>query len=146
MKAKKKQLKKKKKVVKKVVKKRKKVLVAKKKKIVKKVKIKKTSRPKQKSPEQDFLAGSFFKAKIKVIGIGGGGGSIVSQISRSLGKASFVAADTDVRAFKKKAGIKNFLFGQQLTHGLGTGVNPELGRLAAEGAKEKIIKLFDDQD
>ena len=142
MKAKKKQLKK----IKKVVKKPKKVLVAKKKKIVKKVKIKKTSRPKQKSPEQDFLAGSFFKAKIKVIGIGGGGGSIVSQISRSLGKASFVAADTDVRAFKKKAGIKNFLFGQQLTHGLGTGVNPLLGRQAAESEKERIAGLFLDQD
>ncbi|MSU54513.1 MAG: hypothetical protein EXS48_01565 [Candidatus Staskawiczbacteria bacterium] len=136
MKAKKKQPKKIKKsvkdAVKKAVKKPKKLLI-----------IKKT---KLKSPEQDFLAGSFFKAKIKVIGIGGGGGSIVSQISRSLGKASFVVADTDMRAFKKKAGIKNFLFGQKLTHGLGTGVNPQLGRQAAELEKERIAHFFADQD
>ncbi len=93
-----------------------------------------------------FLQSSFFKAKIKVIGIGGGGGSIVSEIGRSLHKATFVVADTDVRAFKKRKGIKYFLFGQELTHGLGTGVNPELGRQAAESEKEKISQLFSGQD
>ncbi len=91
-------------------------------------------------------AESFFKAKIKVIGIGGGGGSIVSEIGRSLHKATFIIADTDIRAFKKKSGIKYFLFGQNLTHGLGTGVNPELGRMAAEQEKDKISHFFDDQD
>ena len=62
--------------------------------------------------QEQFLPKSFFKAKIRVIGIGGGGGSIVSEIGRSLHKASFVVADTDTRAFKKKSGIKKFLFGQ----------------------------------
>ena len=93
-----------------------------------------------------FPAESFFKAKIKVIGIGGGGGSIVSEIGRSLGKATFMVADTDMRAFKKRAGIKQFLFGRELTHGLGTGVNPQLGRLAAEKEKDRISHFFDDQD
>lgn len=87
-----------------------------------------------------------FKAKIRVIGIGGGGVSIVSEIGRSLGKASFVVADSDVRAFKKRPGIKNFLFGQQLTHGLGTGLNVELARQAAQAEEEKIKKLFEGQD
>ena len=100
----------------------------------------------QRKSKPSFLADSFFKAKIKVIGIGGGGGSIVSEIGRSLNKATFVVADTDARAFKKRAGIKNFLFGQELTHGLGTGVNPELGRQAAESEKEKIARFFEDQD
>lgn len=94
----------------------------------------------------DVPGKSLFKANIRVIGIGGGGGSIVSEIGKSLHKASFVIADTDARAFKKKQGIKYFLFGQELTHGLGTGVNPDLARLAAEQSQEKISHLFDGQD
>src|SRR3989338_2545318 len=70
--------------------------------------------------------------RIKKIGVGGGGGSIVSEIGRSLEKATFVIADTDVRALKKKTGIKYFCFGQNLTHGLGTGVNTRLAKQAAE--------------
>ncbi|MDO8530109.1 MAG: cell division protein FtsZ [bacterium] len=140
---------------KKIVKKAKKILH--KKKIVKKVKKSvKKSKPAVKklkvqsmaasSASETFIAKSFFKAKIKVIGIGGGGGSIVSEIGRSLHKASFVIADTDVRAFKKRRGIKYFLFGQELTHGLGTGLNVDLARRAAESEKEKIGKLFEGQD
>ena len=101
---------------------------------------------KNNNSREKFSAQSFFKAKIKVIGIGGGGGSIVSEISRSLHKATFTIADTDVRAFKKKTGIKYFLFGQELTHGLGTGLNTELAKSAAENEKEKIAKLFENQD
>ncbi len=93
-----------------------------------------------------FPAESLFKAKIKVIGVGGGGGSIVSEIGRSLEKATFVIADTDVRALKKRTGIKYFCFGQNLTHGLGTGVNIEIARQAAEQDKEKFSSLFKDQD
>ena len=93
-----------------------------------------------------FPAEAFFKAKIKVIGIGGGGGSIVSEIGRSLHKATFVVADTDARAFKKRQGIKQFLFGEALTHGLGTGLNTDLAKQAAESEKEKISKLFENQD
>jgi len=93
-----------------------------------------------------FLAESFFKAKIKVIGIGGGGSSIVSEISRSLNKATFVIADTDARNFGKQKGVKYFLFGQEQTHGLGTGLNVELARESAEKEKEKIAGLFENQD
>lgn len=94
----------------------------------------------------EFPAEALFKAKIKVIGIGGGGGSIVSEIGRSLQKATFVIADTDVRALKKKTGIKYIWFGEELTHGLGTGVNIDLAKKAAESAKEKISSAFQDQD
>lgn len=96
--------------------------------------------------KDNFPAESFFKAKIKVIGIGGGGSSIVSEIGRSLNKATFIVADTDIRAFKKRPGIKHFLFGQELTHGLGTGLNTDLARRAAEKEKERIAKLFEGQD
>jgi len=141
---------KKNKVVKKVIKKsvkRRKVLSAKK---IIKPKVKKIShkikRRVIKSPIKEFAAESLFKARIKVIGIGGGGGSIVSEIGRTLEKATFVIADTDIRALRKKSGIKYFWFGEELTHGLGTGVNVDLGRQAAEGAKEKISGIFKDQD
>jgi cell division protein FtsZ len=93
-----------------------------------------------------FPAEALFKAKIKVIGIGGGGGSIVSEIGKSLQKATFVVADTDVRALKKKSGIKYFLFGEDMTHGLGTGLNVDLAKKAAESAKQKISNIFKDQD
>ncbi len=129
------------------------------KKIVKKVKIKKIVKNKkvrikpairrivrEQKTEDNFSSDALFKAKIKVIGIGGGGGSIVSEIGRSLHKASFVISDTDVRAFRKKAGIKYFLFGQELTHGLGTGLNTDLAKAAAESEKERIAKLFEGQD
>ena len=94
----------------------------------------------------EFPAESLFKTRIKVIGVGGGGGSIVSEIGRSLEKATFVIADTDVRALKKKTGIKYFCFGQNLTHGLGTGVNTRLAKQAAEQDKDKISNFFKDQD
>jgi cell division protein FtsZ len=93
-----------------------------------------------------FAAESLFKAKIKVIGVGGGGGSIVSEIGRSLEKATFVIADTDIRALKKRTGMKYLWFGEDLTHGLGTGVNVDLAKQAAEGAKEKMCGYFKDQD
>ncbi len=121
-------------------------------KVLKKVVKKPNKAPKKKKhivqglAQNTFSAKSFFKAKIKVIGIGGGGGSIVSEIGRSLHKASFVIADTDVRAFKKRRGIKYFLFGQELTHGLGTGLNTDLAKRAAEQEIENISKLFKDQD
>ena len=94
----------------------------------------------------EFQHEELFKARIKVVGIGGGGGSIVSEIGRSLEKATFVIADTDIRALKKKSGIKYFWFGEELTHGLGTGVNVDLAKQAAERAKEKISGFFKDQD
>ncbi len=138
-----------KKIAKKIV--RKAVVKQKKKIPVKKVIVKKSRRPRIKKQvtrtvQTEFPAESLFKAKIKVIGIGGGGGSIVSEIGRSLEKATFVIADTDVRALKKKSGIKYFWFGEEFTHGLGTGVNVELAKRAAESAKEKIGDIFKEQD
>lgn len=106
----------------------------------------KNNKPKRKKTEINLLEKSFFKPKIKVIGIGGGGSSIVSEIGKSLDKASFIIADTDTRNFKDRRHMKYFLFGQKITHGLGTGLNPALGRMAAEQEKEKITKLFEGQD
>ncbi|MGB9743228.1 MAG: cell division protein FtsZ [Minisyncoccales bacterium] len=119
-----------------------------KKKPKKKIK-KKISQPiKKLKPEKTQLEGDTIKrTKIRLIGLGGGGCNIVSEIAGQIGKASFVLANTDLKALKigSRRTIK-FLFGQNLTHHLGTGMNPELGRAAAESEKEKIKKICQGQD
>lgn len=87
------------------------------------------------------------KTKIRVIGIGGGGGSIVAEIAAKMKKASFVVANTDLQALKTSGRkVSRFQFGQNFTQGLGTGMNAELGREAALNEKDKIKKLCQDQD
>lgn len=87
------------------------------------------------------------KTKTRVIGIGGGGGFVVSEIASRIKKASFVVANTDLQALKKlDKRARLFQFGQELTYGLGTGMNSELGKIAAKEEKEKIKKLLEGQD
>ncbi len=106
------------------------------KKIKKKIKIKK--------PESSLRPR---RIKIRVVGVGGGGGSIVSEMAKSLKGVSFLVADTDQRTFKKiPRGVRTFQFGEDLTYGLGTGMNVDLGKRAAEKQREKIEKIFKGQD
>jgi len=128
-----------------LVKKNKVILKLKKKLKPKKIIEKSENKPTEKS-NFVFSPEALFKAKIKVIGIGGGGGSIVSEIGKSLEKATFLIADTDIRALKKRNGIKHICFGENLTHGLGTGVNVELATQAAQESKEKFKDIFEGQD
>lgn len=87
------------------------------------------------------------KTRIRVIGIGGGGGNILSEIASKIAKASFVAANTDLKSLRScSRKVVKFQFGQSLTHGLGTGMNPELGKEAALSEKERIKKLCQGQD
>lgn len=87
------------------------------------------------------------KTKIRVIGIGGGAGNIVSEIAPRIKKATFVVANTDLQALKTTSRkIIRFPFGQSFTGGLGTGMNMELGEIAAKSEKEKIKKLLLGQD
>jgi cell division protein FtsZ len=85
--------------------------------------------------------------KVRIIGIGGGGGTIVSEIACKMPRASFVVANTDSQALKTASRKSSrFHFGQSLTRGLGTGMNPELGMQAALIEKDKIKKLLEGQD
>ncbi len=86
------------------------------------------------------------KTKVRIIGIGGGGDSIVSEITSRVKKADFVVANTDARALKTVKKAKRFQFGKNLTQGLGTGMNVEMGEAAAQNEKERIKKLFEGQD
>jgi cell division protein FtsZ len=87
------------------------------------------------------------KIKIRVVGIGGGGSSIVSELASRMEKVSFVVANTDLQTLKT-TGKKplRFHFGKEITKGWGTGMNPELGKQAAQQEREKIKKLLEDFD
>ena len=110
-----------------------------------KVLIKKT---KQKPPSLTKpIEPAAYKARIKVIGIGGGGSSIVSEIALEVKKVGFVVANTDFQVLQEATkGVKHFQFGKSITQGLGTGMNPELGEQAAESDKEKIKELLKETD
>lgn len=93
------------------------------------------------------ISNGVYKARMKVIGIGGGGSSIISEIAPKVKKVGFIIANTDLQAIKEAAKeAKHFQFGKTLTHGLGTGMNPELGEQAAESEKGNIRELLKGQD
>ena len=91
--------------------------------------------------------GESVPAKIKVIGVGGGGGNAVNRmIAANLRGIEFIAANTDLQALSKcKAPIKLQL-GHQITRGLGAGADPEVGRKAALEDTEQILELLDGAD
>ena len=78
-------------------------------------------------------------AKIKVIGIGGGGCNAVNRmISSGLKGVDFIVANTDVQALNKSLAPIKLQIGSELTDGLGAGANPEVGREAALESKSAI--------
>ncbi len=105
----------------------------------KKTVTKKTKR--RKKTEEESLR----EIKVGIVGIGGGGGSIISGISPSLKKIFFTALNTDKHALEevtKKKKIRGIAFGKRLTGGLGTGMDPKLGKQAAEEDIEEVKKVF----
>ena len=87
------------------------------------------------------------RAKIKIIGIGGGGGNIASEIASRAQRFEFVGANTDSQALKTLSRkVRSFPFGQDLTSGLGCGMNAELGERAAKAEKDRIKRLLEGSD
>lgn len=87
-------------------------------------------------------------AKIKVIGIGGGGtNALNSMISvTKIAGVDFVAVNTDAQALLTCQATTKVQIGEQLTRGLGAGGNPEVGQKAAEESREKIKDHLKDAD
>lgn len=78
-------------------------------------------------------------AKIKVFGVGGGGGSALNRmIQENLKGVDFVAVNTDVQALHTSLADSKISIGKTVTRGLGAGMNPELGRRAAEESANDI--------
>jgi cell division protein FtsZ len=87
-------------------------------------------------------------AKIKVVGIGGGGGNAVSSMveGNDIGGVEFIAINTDAQVLLANKAPTKLQIGEKLTKGLGVGGDPEIGNQAAEESIEKIKELLVDSD
>jgi len=86
-------------------------------------------------------------AKIKVIGIGGGGGNAVNRmIEAGIEGVEFIAVNTDVQALSNNRAGTKLQIGSQVTKGLGSGGRPETGKQAAVEDTEKLIELIQGAD
>jgi cell division protein FtsZ len=86
-------------------------------------------------------------ARIKVIGIGGGGGNAVNRMIESgIEGIEFLVANTDLQALKRSKAPIKIQLGSRLTKGLGAGANPNVGREAALEDTDKIIEVLEGAD
>ena len=86
-------------------------------------------------------------AKIKVIGVGGGGNNAVERmIEDGLEGAEFMVINTDQQAMARGKAENKLVIGAKLTRGLGAGANPEIGQKAAQESEEAIRKALDGSD
>lgn len=86
-------------------------------------------------------------ATIKVVGVGGGGGNAVSRMSRNFIRGvEFVAINTDHQDLDHCEARHKVYIGRNLTRGLGTGMNPELGRQAGEENRSEIAEAVKGAD
>lgn len=86
-------------------------------------------------------------AKLKVIGVGGGGCNAVNRMIRAkVEGVEFITANTDLQALKMSQAPVKLQLGAKLTKGLGAGANPEVGRKAALEDTEKIIEALEGAD
>lgn len=78
-------------------------------------------------------------AKIKVVGVGGGGGSAINRmVANGIRGVGFVAINTDVQALHYNKANEKIHIGKTVTKGLGAGMNPDLGKGAAEESQNEI--------
>jgi len=88
-----------------------------------------------------------FYAKIKVVGVGGGGTNAVNRmIDANLAGVDFVAMNTDMQVLHLASAVNKLQLGANLTRGLGAGGNPEVGREAAEESRPEIRRLLEGAD
>jgi cell division protein FtsZ len=93
--------------------------------------------------DDDFTSG----AKIKVVGVGGGGGNAINRmISAGLKGVEFIAANTDLQVLKQNQAPIKIQLGSKLTKGLGTGYDPELGMRSALEDVDRIMDILDGAD
>lgn len=86
-------------------------------------------------------------AKIKVVGIGGGGGAAVNRmISDNIKGVEFIVVNTDVQALNQNLAPRKIPIGKTITRGLGAGMNPEVGGRAAEENQNEIREALTGSD
>ncbi len=105
--------------------------------------MKKNKKQRHNQKNQKKERGREVLANIKVVGIGGGGGNAIARMSRNFIRGvEFVAINTDHQDLDQCAVRRKIYIGRNLTKGLGTGMNPDLGRQAAEENKSEIAEAL----
>ena len=87
-------------------------------------------------------------AKIKVIGVGGGGGNALNSIADTgiIGNVDYIAINTDIQALKNSKAQEKIQIGPKQTHGLGAGAKPEVGEASAIESQDDITEVIKDAD
>ncbi|MBP7563678.1 MAG: cell division protein FtsZ, partial [Candidatus Cloacimonetes bacterium] len=88
-----------------------------------------------------------FNTKIKIIGIGGGGGNAVNtMISKNIEGVEFIVANTDMQDLEKSLAVNKIQLGKKTTKGLGAGANPNYGKDSALESLEEVEQLLEGTD
>jgi cell division protein FtsZ len=86
-------------------------------------------------------------ARIKVVGVGGGGGATVSRMAeKGIKNIEFIVVNTDLQALENSAAHVKIQIGKETCRGLGCGANPETGKRALEENKEEVYEALKDSD
>src|SRR4029453_6487443 len=86
-------------------------------------------------------------ARIKVVGVGGGGGNAVNtMIAAGLPGVEFIAANTDAQALRANLATVKLQLGEKLTRGLGAGGKPEVGKNAAQEDGDRLREMLEGAD
>ena len=86
-------------------------------------------------------------ARMKVVGVGGGGGNAVNRmIEENLGGVEFVSVNTDAQALLNSRSDVKIQIGKKLTRGLGAGARPEIGRQAIEENRDEVLRVLGNAD
>jgi hypothetical protein len=92
---------------------------------------------------------SNYGAKIKVVGVGGGGGNMINHMIRESGgemDIDLIIANTDIKALENSPAYTKIQLGEKITKGLGAGMVPEVGCKAAEESREEIKSALEYSD
>ena len=101
--------------------------------------------PREETRSDNIVPGSV--ARIKVIGVGGGGGNAVNRmIAAQVAGVEFWSINTDSQALSQSGAPKRLQVGQKLTRGLGAGGNPAIGQKAAEESRDEIAQALEGSD
>lgn len=86
-------------------------------------------------------------ARMKVVGVGGGGGNAVNRMIREdLEGVEFISINTDAQALTQNMSGTKVQIGRKLTRGLGAGARPEIGRAAVEESRDEVFKAIEGAD
>jgi cell division protein FtsZ len=95
----------------------------------------------------EFEEAAAQNARMKVIGVGGGGGNAVNRmIDEDLEGVEFISVNTDSQALKQSKSQLKIQIGKKLTRGLGAGARPEIGRQAIEESRDEVRRILEGAD